>query len=89
MQENSYTGPSEVPYSNRELDEKFSNLEILFREKHDDQMVKIGEVVVQTTKTNGRLRWVEKMMWLALGGLGVLAIIVFPLVWALIQAGKI
>jgi hypothetical protein len=79
----------EVEYSKRELDEKFKNLDILIREKHDDVMVKISEVVVQTTKTNGRVRWLEKMVYLAIGGLGILAILVLPLIFALIQAGRL
>lgn len=79
----------EEQYQNRELDEKFKNLDILIREKHDDTMVKVGEVVVQTTRTNGRVRFLEKMIYLATGGLGILAIIVLPLVWALISSGKI
>lgn len=40
-------------------------------------------------KTNGRVRWTEKMIYLAVGGLGVLSIIVIPLLLALIQNGKI
>lgn len=79
----------ESQYLNREIDEKFKNLDILIREKHDDTMIKVNEVVVQTTKTNGRVRWLEKMIYLALGGLGVLTIIVLPLLWTLIGAGKI
>ena len=39
--------------------------------------------------TNGRVRWAEKMIWLAMGGLGVLSIIVIPLLLALIKAGKV
>lgn len=69
---------SEIPYANRELDEKFKNLDSLIREKHDDTMIKVNEVIVQTTKTNGRVRWLEKMIWLAIGGLGVMTVLVIP-----------
>lgn len=50
---------------------------------------KLALILIQTTKTNGRVRWLEKMIYFAMGGLGVLATIVFPLLWALIQAGKL
>lgn len=79
----------EVPYSNRELDEKLSNLSTLIREKHDDVMIGVGEIRVQTTYTNGRVRWLEKMLYLGLGGLGVVTMVMLPLLWALIEAGKI
>lgn len=80
---------TDVPYSNRELDEKFQNLGTLIREKHDDTMTAIGEVRVQTTYTNGRVRWLEKMLYLGLGGLGVITMVMLPLLWALIESGKI
>lgn len=70
----------DTSYSNRELDERFKNLDALIREKHDDVMVKMGGIIVQTTATNGRVRWLEKMQWLAIGGLGVLTTFVFPIV---------
>lgn len=50
---------------------------------------KLNEILEQVKYTNGRVRFLEKMVYLAVGGLGVLAIIVFPLLWALIGAGKI
>lgn len=79
----------EVPYSNRELDEKLANLSTLIREKHDDVMVGVGEIRVQTTYTNGRVRWLEKMIYLAVGGLGVISIVILPFLWAILQSGKV
>lgn len=79
----------DAPYSNRELDEKLANVSILIREKHDDVMIAVGEVRVQTTYTNGRVRWLEKMLYLGLGGLGVITMVMLPLLWALIESGKI
>lgn len=79
----------EVPYSNREMDEKLKNLDTLIREKHDDVMIGVGEIRVQTTYTNGRVRWLEKMLYLGLGGLGVVTMVMLPLLWALIESGKI
>ena len=81
--------PASPPYANREIDEKFSNLDVLIREKHTDVMVAVGEVRVQTTLTNGRVRWLEKMIWLAVGGLSVVTILVLPILFSLIQAGKL
>jgi len=48
--------PGEIPYANRELDERFNNLATLIREKHDDVMIVVGAVRVQTTATNGKVR---------------------------------
>jgi hypothetical protein len=69
---------NDTPYQNRELDEKFANLGLLIREKHDDTMVKVNEVVVQTTKTNGRVKWLEKMIWLAIGFCTCISMVLLP-----------
>lgn len=79
----------EIPYQNRELDEKFHNLDVLIREKHDDTMIKVGEVIVQTTKTNGRVKWLEKMIWLAIGFCACVSMILIPLLFTLVNAGKL
>lgn len=46
----------EVDYKNRELDERFKNLDTLIREKHDDVMVKISGLDLKVTFTNGKVR---------------------------------
>lgn len=46
----------ESDYANREIDEKFKNLDILIREKHDDVMIKISGLDVKVTYTNGKVR---------------------------------
>ncbi len=61
-------------YMKREIDEKFGDIK--------DSLARIE---LQTTKHNGRLTSVEKTQYLAMGGVGVLAIIVIPILgWALI-----
>lgn len=72
----------EIPFSNREIEAKFGNLETLLREKHDDVMSAIGFVRVQTTATNGRVRLVEKMVYSAMGGIAVLAAVVLPILFS-------
>ena len=78
-----------LTYSNRELDARFENLSTLFREKHDDVMIKVGEIIVQTTRTNGKVQWTIKMIYLAMGGLGILSLVVLPLLFSLLQSGKL
>ncbi len=60
------------PYTNRELDEKFSNLSTLIREKHDDTMIKLGEVIVQTSKTNGSVANLKLWRAYMTGAIGVI-----------------
>lgn len=58
----------EERYTNRQiermLDEQSNDLK-----GHFDLVIK--PLVVQVTKTNGRVSWLEKMMWLALGALAI------------------
>lgn len=83
----------EVPYSNRELDEKLSNLSTLIREKHDDVMVKMGEIIVQTTKTNGKV--INLTVWRAwiTGAIAALTffigVVAVPVISAFIQKGSL
>lgn len=79
----------EPEYTKRELDEKFKNLEGLIREKHDDVMTKIGELNVKVSYTNGKVRWSEKMIYLAIGFCACVAILILPVVFNLINTGKI
>ncbi len=77
------------PYSNRELEEKFKNVESLIREKHDDVMIKIGELNTKVSYTNGKVRWQEKMIYLAIGFCSCVSILILPIIWALISSGKL
>ena len=63
---------------NKSNDEKF----VEFKEFLQD-------IKEQVLLTNGRLRWTEKMIWLAMGGLSILTVLVIPIVVAFIQSGKI
>ncbi len=64
----------DTPYMKREIDEKFMDIKS-----------SLDRIEIQTTKHNGRLSSVEKVQYLAMGGVGVLSIIVVPiLTWALI-----
>lgn len=82
----------ETPYANREIDEKFKNLDTLIREKHDDAMIKIGEIIVQTTKTNGAVANLKIWRAYTTGALAVviffLAVIAVPLLTSFIQNGN-
>lgn len=75
---------SETPYQNRELDEKFRNVELLIREKHEDVMTKIGELNVKVSYTNGKVRWQEKMIYLAIGFCACISILILPILIQLI-----
>lgn len=82
----------EEDYSKREIDEKFKNLDILFREKHDDVMVKLNEVIVQTTKTNGSVANLKLWRAYMTGAIAVImfliTVVLLPLGWAIIQNGN-
>lgn len=65
---------TEVAYSNRELDAKFTNVEDLMSAHFDAQAVVLRDIKAQTTKTNGRVTNHDKMLWTALGALPLLAI---------------
>ncbi len=70
----------ELPYSKRELDQKF----LFIEEKIDDVIEMGGRIEVQTTKTNGRVTAVERWRYIMMGSIAVLVTIVVPLLaWAL------
>jgi hypothetical protein len=87
-------------YSAREIDQLFKASDERSGAFHEKLMSRMDDferstgnslirIETQTTKTNGTVRWTVKMIYLAIGGLGVLSIIVIPLLFTLIQAGKI
>ncbi len=54
-----------------------------------DTRESLTRIEIQTTQHNGRMRWLEKMVWLAIGGLAILSTVVLPLGWVLISAGRL
>jgi hypothetical protein len=65
----------ERPYQNREIDEKFGDIKL-----------QLDRIEDQTTKTNGRVRWLEKMIWLAMGFCGCVSLLLLPIFLTLIQS---
>lgn len=59
-------------YSDGVLDEKFINIEDKMEAHFDAQNQTLIRIESQTTKTNGRVKWLEKMIWLAVGALAPL-----------------
>ncbi len=90
----------ERPYSNRELDQLFKALDEKQEERHEvmsqrmdifesNTSISFEEIKGLQRITNGRVRWSEKMIWLSIGGLGVITALVIPVLLILIQLGKI
>ena len=72
----------ESPYSNREIRGMFTRLE----EKLDEHSNTHQLILNQVKYTNGRVRWNEKMIYMAMGALTILT----PLVtWALVEISTI
>ena len=53
---------TDTPYTNREIDGFHQNI-----------AASLARIETQTTATNGKVRFLEKMVWLACGGLAVLS----------------
>lgn len=63
----------ELPYTNREL-----------REKWHDLANSLQRIELQTTTTNGRVDSLENWKYMVLGAMGVLSMVVIPiLAWAI------
>lgn len=57
----------DIPYSNREIHEKW----------HDIANT-LQKIETQTTLTNGRVRWLEKMIWLSIGFCSCVTLLIIP-----------
>ena len=60
--------------------------EMTYREGVKSDLSDIKKMVAYT---NGRVRWLEKVIWSFGGGWAVLTIIVIPILIAYIQTGKV
>lgn len=69
---------SEEPYSNRELDSKFANLEKAEMARHQEKIRLLGEIKVQTVRTNGRVTKLERAMLVIGTATAVLIFLKFP-----------
>lgn len=67
-----------VNYSNREIDEKFSDIQ-----------TSLGRIEAQTIKTNGHVADLIKWKYITMGFCGCITIMVLPLLWSLIQSGRL
>lgn len=70
---------NDIPYSNRELDQKFDQLTDAMAEMKEDIMQVLERIEAQTTKTNGRVSKLEGWRAWITGGLAVSGIIILPL----------
>lgn len=63
----------EVKYSNREIDEKWSDIANA-----------LARIEIQTTTTNGRVKALERAKWAFVGGGSVIMCVIIPIMgWAL------
>lgn len=71
---------SEQNYSKRELDHFF----VEFGKRMDHQDTLLGEIKMQTTKTNGRVTriefWISTLKWTC-GALWTLLLVLAPILW--------
>lgn len=68
------------------LDEKLG-IRMDFFEKNTNE--KLDEVIERQKYTNGKVAFVYRYIWLCMGFCLCLSIIVLPLIWSLIQSGKL
>ena len=90
----------DIPYAKREIDQLLNALDNKQEERHEvmtqrmdvfesNTSASLEEIKGLQRTTNGRVRWAEKMLW-ATGGFCIcVTIVILPLLWSLIQAGKL
>lgn len=60
--------------------------ETTYREGVKESLEEIKSLV---RYTNGRVRWLEKMVWMCFGFCTCITILILPFIWSLITAGKL
>ena len=75
----------ESEYTNRELKSFFETLHEKIDSNKNDTNEKFGQIIAQTTKTNGRVTALEKWMWTCVGGIGVLTTLAIPVVFSILK----
>lgn len=68
----------EVPYTNREMDEKFRGMQDITEAQHEAVMTGIREIKARQDIANGRLSKGEFRQAIAIGGIAVLTAILLP-----------
>ena len=79
----------DAPYAKRELDEKFSNLMEHMTSFEAETGASLRRIENQTVKTNGHVADLIRWKWILTGFSACFAFILLPLIWSLIQNGKI
>lgn len=69
---------AEIPFSNRELNEKFTDI----RET-------LAQILEQTKRTNGRISKLENWRAYVIGALSILTVLVLPIIFAVLSSGNI
>lgn len=76
----------EVPYSNRELDSMFKNIENLVVEGNNKNDAQNIEILKQTTKTNGSVASLSKWQQRSIGAGSLALIVIVPILgWSLLE----
>lgn len=83
---------SETPYSKREIDQLIHEIRESFQEQgrdrkenFEEQNHHLREIKEQVKLTNGRVGSLENWRWFITGGLAIIAIIIIPLLFIIIQ----
>lgn len=75
----------ETDYSKREIDRMFGEI----RDSFTSQNVVLNEIKTQVKTTNGRVSSLEKWRYVVVGFCSCITLILLPLLFSLIQTGKI